>query len=114
MKNPMGLLGNIFGRKEKKSLEQLVREVIRANGITIDPSFNDLRNYYSFNVIGTGSSEKDSDGALRHFEHNLVHGINGLPEVVSEIKEDLAPRDLYGRKKRVYAVGYKKNSPAAA
>ena len=104
-----------FGKKkEEKTLEEMAKDAAIKLGVRYDPSFNNP-SYFDFNIIGTGDSEDDSKGALEHFRHNLVHGKYGLPEIVSKIKEDLIPRDLYGRsKKRISALGYKPNSHSPA
>ena len=102
----MGLFG--FGEgKEKKSLEQLAREIIIAKGIKIDLSFNDPR-YTGFNIIGVGKTETDSKGALEDFKKSLGRK---LPEYVSLIREDrVSLIGMQGKKqKRIYAVGYTRN-----
>lgn len=111
----MGFLG--FGKKkEEKTLEKMAEDAAVKLGVRIDASFNNP-GYYPFNVIGTGDSETDSKRALERFKHNLVYGVNGLPEVISLIKEDFTYTMGTQKKhvKRIYAVGHKPNShPPAA
>ncbi len=103
----MGLLG----KKETKSLEQLAREVIVANGIKIDPSFNDPK-YISFNIVGIGTSEKNFQSAIDHFKKHLV---DSSPAYVSEIKEDTwCYRPTGELRPRISAIGYTFKKPTAA
>ncbi len=106
----MGLF-EVGKKKEKKSLEQLAREAIIAKGIKLvdSPPQGD---YYAFNVIGVGRTETDSEGALEHFKQNLA---KESPAYAYKITVDLTPRGLDGKRKRVYAIGYKPYShPQAA